>query len=163
MYVCMFVYIHTYRCKIGNVRTAHRCIAGPPTLRWRSTGCVVSVQLVSTSRRHMCAGASTNSRKRQRRKSPTSNLAPVREPHTISSLCQPWASPNPGPQRRRQLTGLLWNDHSTRHPFTGPMVQAFLLQRFMVQPCGPLTTLDGRTVCCWRWSEVRPELRPDGH
>jgi len=66
-----------------------RCIAGPPT----SKGCVGSVQLVSTSRRQRCAGASTNSWKRERRKSPKSNPAPVREPHIVFSVCQPWASP----------------------------------------------------------------------
>jgi len=35
----------------------------------------------------------TNSRNRQRRRSPTSNPAAVREPHTVFSVCQPWASP----------------------------------------------------------------------
>jgi len=47
----------------------------------------------STSQRHRCFGASTNSRKRQRRKSPTSNPALVREPHTVFSVCQPCLSP----------------------------------------------------------------------
>jgi len=123
------------------------------------------------------AVAPTNSRKRQRRKSLTSNPAPVREPHTFFSVCEPWASPlwlairllasgiverNPGPQRRRQLAGLV------RHALSTSICS-------LVQWCGllllPGPTLwwwlisynSGHARCCWRWSLVRPELRSDGH
>jgi len=31
---------------------------------------------------------------------------------------------NPGPQRGRHLTSVVWHDHSTRHLFAGPLVRA---------------------------------------
>jgi len=123
---------------------------------------------------------STNSRKRQRRKSPTSNPAPIGEHYTIFFGMPTMGAPlwlanwllasgdveqNTGPQKKPQLTGLVWHDHSTRHLFAGPMIQAFP-KDFMVQPCGggwPPTTLDGCAVYCWRRSKVRSELRPDAH
>jgi len=68
---------------------ARRYIVGPPA----STGCVVSVQIVQTSWRHRCTGASTNLRKRQRRKFQMSNPAPGKESHTVFSVCNTYASP----------------------------------------------------------------------
>jgi len=126
---------------------------------------------------------STNSRKRKRRKSRTSNAAPVREPHTFFSVRQPWASllwlaisllasgnvkQNPGPQKKLQLTGLVWLALRTRHLFTGltittsftpgdlwssPVVVADLLQIWM--DAQGATRGGTRSCLNWDWTGLK--------
>jgi len=32
---------------------------------------------------------------------------------------------NPGPQKKQQLSGLVWHDHSTKYLFAVPMIQTY--------------------------------------
>jgi len=81
---------------------------------------------------------------------------------------------DPVPQSRQQRgpgqtdSWLVWYD-----TLSAPVICSLvwwcglvLLPGLTVQACGggwSPTTLDGCAGCCWRRSEVRPELRPDGH